>query len=109
MPVSVCPAATVAAPVETVWALLMQPETYDLWWDAHTERIVPEGPAAPGQVLSAWTSGFGKRWEVQAKIEEIDARKHQIAFTTTLPLGVQGHNHISCVSLDERSCRLQFG
>ncbi len=109
MPMSVCPAAIVAAPLEEVWALLVQPETYDLWWDAHTERIVPEGPATPGQVVYAWASGLGKRWEVQAKIEEIDTRKHQIAFTTTLPLGVQAHNRLNCAALDERSCRLQFG
>lgn len=35
MPVSVCPATVVAAPVEEVWALLMQPETYEQWWDIH--------------------------------------------------------------------------
>lgn len=109
MPVSVCPSAIVAAPAEVVWSLLMRPETYDLWWDAHTERITPEGPAAPGQVVTAWASGFGKRWAVRAEIGQIDAGKHQIDVTTTLPLGIQVHNHISCAPLDASSSRLQFG
>lgn len=109
MPVSVCPAAIVAAPAEVVWSLLMRPETYDLWWDAHTERITPEGPATPGQVITAWASGLGKRWEVRAEIGQIDAEKRQIDITTTLPLGVQAHNHLSCAPLDASSSRLQFG
>jgi hypothetical protein len=109
MPVSVCPAAIVAAPAEVVWSLLMRPDTYDLWWDAHTERITPEGPSTPGQVITAYALGLGKRWEIQTEIELVDAEKRQIAFTTTLPLGIQGHNHLSCTALDASSCRLQFG
>ena len=62
----------------------MRPETYDLWWDAHTERITPEGPATPGQVITAWASGLGKRWEVRAEIGQIDVEKHQIDVTTPL-------------------------
>ena len=109
MPVSVCPAAIVAAPVEVVWSLLMRPETYDQWWDAHTTRIMPEGPATPGQVLSAWTMALGKRWEVSLEIQEVQAEKHRMVLDTTLPLGIRVHNQISCAPLDERSCRLQFG
>lgn len=109
MPVSVCPSAVVAAPAEVVWSLLMQPETYDLWPDAHIERVTPEGSATSGQVVTAWTSALGKRWNVRLEIEQVDAGKHQIDVTTTLPLGIQAHNHLSCAPLDERSCRLQFG
>jgi len=109
MPVNVCPASVVAAPVEVVWELLMQPETYDQWSDAHVTRIVPEGPATPGQVLSAWTIAFGKRWDVSLEIKEVWAEKHEIVLDTGLPLGVRGLNHISCAAIDERSCRLQFG
>ena len=109
MPVSVCPSAVVAAPAEVVWSMLMRPETYDLWWDAHTERITSEGPATPGQVVTAWTSALGKRWDVRLEIEQIEADKRQIDITTTLPLGIQVHNHISCAPLDASSSRLQFG
>ncbi|HEU5200562.1 MAG TPA: SRPBCC family protein [Ktedonobacterales bacterium] len=109
MPVSVCPSAVVAAPAEVVWSLLMRPETYDLWADAHIERVTPEGPAVPGQVISASSPAFGKRWDVRLEIGQINAEKRQIDVTTTLPLGIQVHNHITCAPLDERSCRLQFG
>jgi ligand-binding SRPBCC domain-containing protein len=109
MPVNVCPSTVVAAPVEMVWSLLMRPETYDLWWDAHTVRITPEGPATPGQVITAWSSALGKRWDVRLEIGQINAEKRQIDLTTTLPLGIQVHNHITCAALDARSCRLQFG
>lgn len=34
MSMSVCPIAVVAAPIERVWALLANPSSYDLWWDA---------------------------------------------------------------------------
>ncbi len=51
MGLNVCPAAVVAAPVENVWKLLTEPALRDEWWDARTDRVVPEGSAAPGQVI----------------------------------------------------------
>ena len=59
MTVSVCPIAVIAAPLERVWALLENPSSYDLWWDAQTDAIVPEGPATPGQTVYAHTSACG--------------------------------------------------
>jgi hypothetical protein len=53
MTVSVCPIAIVAAPLEQVWALLANPSSYALWWDAQTDVIVPEGPTRAGQTVSA--------------------------------------------------------
>ncbi len=109
MSVSVCPAATVAAPVEQVWALLMQPETYDQWWDIHIERVTLPGPAAPGQVVSGWSKALGRRWPVSMAIESMNAEKHQMLLKTTLPLGIVVHNQISCARVDAASCRVQFG
>ncbi len=109
MPVSVCPAAVVAAPVETVWALLMQPETYDQWLDMHTERVTPPGPATPGQVVAGWSKALGRKWPVNMTIESVNAERHQILLHTKLPFGIRGHNQISCTKVDERSCRVQFG
>jgi hypothetical protein len=109
MPISVCPAAVVAAPVEEVWALLMRPERYDQWLDIHTERVTPPGPATPGQVVSGWSKALGRRWPVSMRIEHVDAEKHQMLLKTRLPLGVVGHNQISCARVDAASCRVQFG
>jgi hypothetical protein len=109
MTVSVCPAALVAAPVETVWAVLMEPERYDDWWDAHIERVTPPGPAAPGQVLTAWSQALGKKWGVSLVIEMVDPERHQLRFRSALPLGIGGLNLLSCAPVDASSCRVQFG
>src|SRR5713226_8314214 len=51
MGVTVCPIAVVAAPVEVVWANLVQWERYSEWADVQVERIEPEGPASVGQTI----------------------------------------------------------
>ncbi len=108
MSISVCPAAVVAAPAECVWELLWEPKLYDDWWDAHTERIVPEGNAAPGQVLYLATRSWGKKWVMTLKIEMVNPEKHQIQFLGDL-LGGVSHNTITCTALDAVSCRVQYG
>ena len=70
---TLCPVAVVAAPVESVWELLWEPTLYE-WMDICTERIVPEGKASPGQVLSAKTAGLGRKWDVTLRG---DARLHE--------------------------------
>jgi hypothetical protein len=109
MPVSVCPAAVVAAPVEVVWSLLMRPEAYGEWWDAHIEQVAPPGPAAPGQVITAWSKALGKKWDVSLTFELVDQSKHQLRFRSSFPLGIGIQNQISCAPVGASSCRVQFG
>ena len=109
MALTVCPAAFVAAPVESVWELLSEPTLYDEWWDACAERIVPEGKASPGQVVYAKTSGLGREWDVALRIEMVNPEKHQIQMDVTLPLGTVNHTTITCTPIDPASCRVQFG
>ena len=109
MPVSVCPAAIVAAPVEDVWELLAQPSRYEEWADAHIERVEPEGPAVEGQKIYAISSAFGKRWQVHFVVKKINLARHQIQFDTLLPLGIVAHNTITCTAIDAASCRVQYG
>jgi hypothetical protein len=106
---SICPATVVAAPIECVWELLEEPARYDEWWDARTERIVPEGKASPGQVLYAKTSAFGRKWDVTLRVEGVNTEKHQIQFHITLPLGTVNHQTTTCAEIDATSCRVQFG
>ena len=75
---TLCPAAVVAAPVESVWELLSEPTLYDEWWDACTERIVPEGKASPGQVIYLKTFPLVKQWDATLRIERVDPEMHQI-------------------------------
>ncbi|MFL5659017.1 MAG: SRPBCC family protein [Ktedonobacteraceae bacterium] len=106
---TICPAAVVAAPVESVWELLSEPTLYDVWWDACTERIVPEGKASPGQVLYAKTSGLGRKWDVTLRVEMVNPEKHQIQLHVTLPLGTVNETTLTCTAIDTASCRVQFG
>jgi hypothetical protein len=109
MSVSVCPIAVIAAPLDRVWAMLADPSRYDLWWDAHTDVIVPQGPVQPGQTVYAHTYGFGRRWTVTTVVEQIDAARHCIQLTTTLPLGIIGHNQLMATAVDGASTRVAFG
>src|SRR5690242_17843950 len=85
MGVSVCPSAVVQAPVDAVWELLSEPVLFDEWWDARTERIVPQGKASPGQVLYGTTRGLGRKWDVILSIEGVNPEKHRLQFLATLP------------------------
>lgn len=109
MGITICPAAVVAAPVDYVWELLAEPTRYDAWWDAHTQRIVPEGKAAPGQVVYATTAALGKTWDVTLRVERVQPEQHQIQMQIALPLGTVNHAIITCTPLDATSCRVQFG
>jgi hypothetical protein len=95
---TVCPATSVAAPVECVWELLVEPSRYDEWWDARIERIEPEGSATPGQLLSGKTTAFGRKWDVTLRVEAVHAEKHQIQLHVTLPLGTINHATITGIS-----------
>ncbi|HEY7356759.1 MAG TPA: SRPBCC family protein [Ktedonobacterales bacterium] len=106
---TICPVAVVAAPVESVWELLSEPTLYDEWWDARTERIVPEGKATSGQILYAKTSAMGRKWDVTLRVEMVNPERHQIELHITLPLGIVNRPTIICTPLDSASCRVQFG
>jgi hypothetical protein len=109
MTFNVCPADTAFAPVQRVWDLLMRPAQYGRFCDLTIERVEPEGPAAVGQRLVGWTRAFGRRWQIDFEIEEVDARRHQILIRTALPFGVIGNNRIGCEEIDEQRCLLRFG
>jgi hypothetical protein len=104
-----CPITMVHAPLDNVWDLLSDPSHYALWWDAETCSISPEGPARAGQKILARTIAFGKGWDIHIQVENVDASRHTLQLTTALPLGITVHNHITCTSLDDASCRVTFG
>lgn len=106
---SSCPIATVHAPVERVWRLLADPSRYDLWWDAHTVSIVPEGPARAGQQVTAYVGALGLRAAVRLTVQSVEPDKRQLDLLTRLPLGITVQNHITCTPLDQRLTRVSFG
>ncbi len=109
MSLNVCPAATVAAPIEYVWDFISNPARYGEWADVRVERIVPDGPAAPGQVVHASSRGLGKTWPVTLTVTTIDKDKHRIQMDVSLPLGLLLHQTTICTPIDTHSCHVQFG
>jgi hypothetical protein len=109
MSINTCPVATIDVPVALVWSLLADPRRYDLWWDAQTHSIVPEGPAQPGQQIVARTFALGKQWDVHATVQALTPEKHQLDLFTRLPLGITVHNRITCTPLDAQHTRVSFG
>ncbi len=105
MDLTVCPAAVVAAPVETVWELLSDPVLRDTWWRVRTERVGPEGMASAGQVIYL-KNPLGRRGTL--KVESVDPEKHQIHWVLS-GLGVTNDQTTTCAALDAASCRVQFG
>jgi uncharacterized protein YndB with AHSA1/START domain len=109
MSVSFCPIDTIDAPIERVWSYISLPSNYAFWWDAQTRSIDPKGPAVPEQVIHAQSGAFGRQWNVKIVIEAVELDDHRIHLTTTLPLGITIHNHITCLLLDSTHCRVSFG
>ncbi|HLZ21712.1 MAG TPA: SRPBCC family protein [Ktedonobacterales bacterium] len=109
MTVSVCPIATVSAPLASVWAVLTEPASYSAWWDARTKRIEPAGPAAAGQVVHASSRALGRSWPVTTRVLAVDAGRHALDMETALPLGITVRNHILCDPLDATATRVTFG
>jgi uncharacterized protein YndB with AHSA1/START domain len=109
MSFSTCPIATVDAPVEHVWRLLVDPARYALWWDAETRSISPTGPAQAGQQIFAQTIALGERWDVHITVQSVTPEKHQLELVTRLPWGITVLNHITCMPLDQHQTRVSFG
>jgi uncharacterized protein YndB with AHSA1/START domain len=105
MSVSVCPMAHIDAPAETVWTLLAEPANYDVWWEARTRSIVPEGRAQAGQKVHAKAGGLN----VRLVVNRIDEAKRQIDLTTRFPFGLTVSSHITCTPLEEGACQVSFG
>src|SRR5512137_516388 len=108
MNLTICPTAVVAAPVESVWELLMEPTLRDEWWDARTRRVVPEGKAAPGQVIYLKTLPLIRKWDATLSIGMVDPEKHQIQWVLRGP-GIINHQTTTCTAIDSVTCRVQYG
>ena len=105
MTTSTCPIAVVNAPIERVWEFLAEPANYDLWWDAKTCSIVPEGHAQVEQRVHAKAGGFN----ILLRVDAVDESKHKIDFTTKFPFGITGFNHLTCTALRNSTTQVSFG
>ena len=109
-PVSVCPMDVVAAPIEKVWAVLMDSSKFGEWSDARHPTITPPGPTVAGQVLESKTSEFGLTFKVRIVVREVSPEHHRVGFDVDLmPLGVHNSAAITATRLDERTTRVAYG
>lgn len=109
MSLTVCPADTVAAPVEVVWEILIQPASYATWADAQLQKVEPPGPAVVGQTISLTSKALGRTWPVHFTVEKVDSEKHQLGLYAVLPLGLRMRPHISCSAVDTTTCLVRYG
>ena len=109
MGLSVCPSATVAAPVEMVWANLVQWERYSDWADVQVASLEPDGPATAGQTIIFGGKALGRTMHFTFKVEAVRPEKHQIGLHVFFPLGLQEKTTIMCTPVDAGSCRVQYG
>ena len=105
---SVCPVAEIAAPLDEVWSLLVDPGKLDLWWDAKLQRVRPVGTMVPGQLIDAAPRGF-RNFHIGLAVKEVNHAEHRLRLVASLPLGITDHATISCISLGASRCRVSFG
>jgi ligand-binding SRPBCC domain-containing protein len=109
MTVTVCPAATINAPIERVWSLLMDPLKWTDWSTARLEAARPEGPLHTGQRLYFSSRAFGMRWHAVTTVTSVAAQPHSLDVDVSVPFGIVNHEHLTLVSLPDGRTHVQFG
>jgi ligand-binding SRPBCC domain-containing protein len=109
MALNVCPAAIVAAPVETLWSLLDNPVQFNEWTDGKVEWVKPEGPMIPGQQFGITSKALGRSWRAVFTVKAVDSDRHVLQTDVAFPLGMSLHERVTCTPINATSCRVQYG
>lgn len=109
MTLSVCPAATVAAPASVVWDALSEPARWGEWIDGRVVSVTPPGPVTVGQVFTVASPALGREWRSVFTVELVDSMKRQLGFQSIFPLGLRLNQRLTCAPIDAVSCRVQYG
>ena len=109
MTVTVCPAATINAPIERVWQLLMDPRKWTDWSTARMEAARPDGPLHAGQQLHFSSRAFGARWRAVTTVISVEVERHTLDVDVSVPFGIVNHEHITLISLPDGKTHVQFG
>ena len=109
MTVTVCPAATINAPIERVWSLLMDPRRWTEWSTARLEAATPDGQLHAGQRLYFSSRAFGRRWRAVTTVIRVSSERHTIDVDVSVPFGIINHEHLSVTNLPDGRTHVRFG
>src|SRR5258708_10012143 len=108
MPYASCPTAVVDAPVEVVWALLVEPAGGGNVLDVRINSVDPPGPAAAGQKVAGETGPRFFHLKLTFQVIEIEAKRHRLVMDIQLPFGVAVYEDLRCTTLDAGQCRVDY-
>lgn len=109
MALSICPSAICRAPVERVWSLLADPQSYGSWSDAAVDAIFPPGPIHAGQRIRLCAPARSRRFLVRFLIERVDHEQHVLELRARFPLGLVLQSRIAVTAIDATTSRVQYG
>jgi hypothetical protein len=108
MELTTCPIATIRAPADLVWALLLDTAGYGRWADVEVVSAEPSGLAVPGQVVRARTRGLGRWWAVRFDVRDVMVAEHRFAVDVALPMGIVNREVITVHSVSPGETRVGF-
>jgi hypothetical protein len=108
MPYASCPTAVVNAPVDMVWALLLEPAGWGNVFDVRVTGIVPPGPAVAGQEVYCETGPRIFHLRLTFRMIEIDPDCHRLRMDVNMPFGLTVHEDLGCRPLDDTHCRVDY-
>ena len=108
MIVNVCPAGVAKAPPDKVWKVVEATEGYGNWTDAAVLRVVPSGPARPGQVVWMGGRALGRKWEFPIEVHDVDPQHRWIDLVVRLPFGITNYEHLTLTETPEGGTLVRF-
>ena len=103
-----CPTTVINAPIDAVWALLMNPLSWHKVFDIRIQNALPRGPATPGQIVRAESGPGWVHLKLSIEIVAVDPTEHRIKMMIRLPLRLVVHEDLNCVPVDPTSCRVNY-
>jgi|SRR5271169_974388 len=108
MPYASCPTAVVNAPVDAVWALLMEPAGWGEVFDMRVLDVDPPGPTRIGQHVRGETGLKILHLKLMFRMLEIDSAHHRLRMDVNLPFGLNVREDLRCTPLDASHCRVDY-
>jgi uncharacterized protein YndB with AHSA1/START domain len=105
MAVVACPTAVVSASIDSVWALLTDPDRYRRWAGAELVRATPPGPVRQGQVMEFRARELGIAFRVRMDVGKPEPPR-LLPLRVQLPFGIVNNEHVVLMPLDPTRTRV---